>query len=297
MQHISVLLKESVDGLKPKDNGIYVDATLGSGGHVKELVNRAKNLTVIGIDADQDAIDRATERLKVLDFKFITSLNYNDKISQILDQNEIQKVDGILIDLGMSSDQIDVSGRGFTFLQDEPLLMTMSKNPSPGSLTAERIVNEFTEEQIATIIFGYGEERFSRRIANAIVKAREKEKIKTTKQLAEIVSKSVPTFYRRGKRHPATKTFQALRIAVNDELERLEKTLSDSFERLKSKGRLVVISFHSLEDRIVKRFMREKADQNIALRITKKPIVPNDEEIENNLRSRSAKLRILEKLK
>ena len=297
--HISVLLKESVDALNPKDGGIYVDGTLGSGGHVAELVSRAKDLTVIGIDADQEAIERATERLKEFSskFKLITVNSYNDRVAEILDENEIESIDGILIDLGMSSDQIDTSGRGFTFLKDEPLLMTMDKNPEPGVLTAERIVNEFTQEQIKTIIFGYGEESFSGRIARAIVEAREIEPIKTTKQLADIISEVVPGFYRNGKRHPATKTFQALRTAVNDELEKLENALSASFEKLKPGGRLVVISFHSLEDRIVKRFMRAKEDDGLALRVTKKPIIPTEEERKENPRARSSKLRILEKIK
>ncbi|MDA8611461.1 16S rRNA (cytosine(1402)-N(4))-methyltransferase RsmH, partial [Candidatus Pacebacteria bacterium] len=278
--HISVLLKESVEALNPKDGGIYVDGTLGSGGHVKELVSRAKDLTVVGIDADQEAIERAKEVLKDLSaskFKLITVNSYNDRIAEILEEQEIDSVDGVLIDLGMSSDQIDTSGRGFTFLKDEPLLMTMDKKPEPGALTAERIVNEFTEEQIATIIFGYGEESFSRRLARVIVEAREKEPIKTTKQLADIISEAVPAFYRNGKRHPATKTFQALRTAVNDELAKLEDALAGAFEKLKPGGRLAVISFHSLEDRIVKRFMRAKADEDLALRITKKPIIPTDE--------------------
>ena len=297
VNHISVLLKESVDALNPKDGGIYVDGTLGSGGHVSELVTRAKDLTVIGIDADEEAIGRATERLKEFHSKFrlITANTYNDRIAEVLDENEIESIDGVLIDLGMSSDQIDASGRGFSFLRDEPLLMTMDKNPEPGALTAERIVNEFTQEQIKTIIFGYGEESFSGRIARAIVEAREIEPIKTTKQLADIISEVVPGFYRNGKKHPATKTFQALRTAVNDELERLETALSSSFERLKPGGRLVVISFHSLEDRIVKRFMRTKSDEGIAVRMTKKPIIPTEKERKENPRARSSKLRILEK--
>lgn len=297
MNHISVLLHESVDGLNPKDGGIYVDGTLGSGGHVAELVSKAKNITVIGIDIDQGAIERATERLKEFSskFKLITANSFNDRIAEILDENGIDSVDGVLIDLGMSSDQIDTSGRGFSFLRDEPLLMTMDKNPEPGALTAERIVNEFTEQQIATIIFGYGEESFSKRLARVIVEAREKEPIKTTKQLADIISEAVPAFYRNGKRHPATKTFQALRTAVNDELERLEGALTGAFKKLKPGGRLVVISFHSLEDRIIKRFMRTKEDEGLATRITKKPITPTEEEKKTNPRARSSKLRILEK--
>jgi 16S rRNA (cytosine1402-N4)-methyltransferase len=194
----------------------------------------------------------------------------------------------------MSSDQLETSGRGFTFMKDEPLLMTMDRDRTSG-LTAEKIVNTFTIDQIKTIIAGYGEERYAYRIAKAIVAYREEQPITTTEVLKDIITEAVPVIYRKGKVHPATKTFQALRIAVNDEIERLETVLEKAFIRLKPDGRLVVISFNSIEDRIVKRFMRSKADAGLATRITKKPIVPRDEEIISNPRSRSAKLRILEK--
>lgn len=295
MRHITVLLHEAVAGLSPKSGGVYVDGTLGAGGHTEEICKLAPKSTIIGIDADIDAIERAKVRLAAMPCTLITSNNFNDKISQILDENEIDEVDGVLLDLGMSSDQLDRSGRGFSFLRDEPLQMTMESISATNTLTAEKIVNSFTEEQLATVIYGYGEEKYSRRIARAIVEARNETPIKTTGQLADIIKRSVPMMYRHGKTHPATKTFQALRIAVNDELERLEKTLEDSFKRLKTGGRLSIISFHSLEDRIVKRFMRAKASEGQGVLINKKPLIPTEEEIKSNPRSRSAKLRILEK--
>lgn len=295
MRHITVLLHEAIAGLSPKSGGIYVDGTLGAGGHTEEICKIAPHSTIIGIDADEEAIERASVRLAGMPCKLITSLNFNNKISEILDENNIDEVDGVVLDLGMSSDQLDRSGRGFSFQRDEPLKMTMQKDVSKNSLTAERIVNEFNEEQLATVIYGYGDEKYSRRIAKAIVEAREISPIKTTVQLAEIIKNAVPIRYRFGKTHPATKTFQALRISVNDEIERLEETLSKSFDRLKKGGRLSVISFHSLEDRVVKRFMKDKISQNLAIGITKKPIAPSVEEIKSNPRSRSAKLRIIEK--
>lgn len=295
MRHVTVLLNEAVAGLSPKSGGVYVDGTLGAGGHTEKICEMAPRSTIIGIDADVEAIERAKARLAGMPCTLITSNNFNDKISQILDENEIDEVDGVLLDLGMSSDQLDRSGRGFSFLRDEPLKMTMESVSATNALTAEKIVNSFTEEQLATVIYGYGEERYSRRIARAIVEARENSPITTTGQLADIIKKSVPVKYSHGKTHPATKTFQALRIAVNDELERLEKTLEDSFRKLKTGGRLSVISFHSLEDRIVKRFMKEKSKDGLGILINKKPITPSAEEIKINPRARSAKLRVIEK--
>ena len=295
MRHVTVLLNETVAGLLPKSGGVYVDGTLGAGGHTEEICRVAPKSPIIGIDADADAIERAKARLAGMPCTLITSTNFNDKISEILDENRIDEVDGVLLDLGMSSDQLDRSGRGFSFLRDEPLKMTMQSEISENDLDAYKIINHFNEEQLATIIYGYGEETYSRRIAKAIVEAREISEIKTTGQLADIIKKSVPFKYRNGKTHPATKTFQALRISVNDELERLEITLEQSFNRLKKGGRLSVISFHSLEDRIVKRFAKAKYDEGKANLITKKPMVPTTEEIKANPRSRSAKLRIIEK--
>lgn len=296
MRHVTVLLHEAVSALLPKSGGVYVDGTLGAGGHTEEICRVAPKSTIIGIDADADAIERAKVRLAGMPCTLLTSNNFNDKILEILDEFQIDEVDGVILDLGMSSDQLDRSGRGFSFLRDEPLRMTMQNKISENDLDAYKIVNTFNEEQLATIIFGYGEEKYSRRIARGIVEAREVEDIKTTGQLAAIIKQSVPFKYRIGKTHPATKTFQALRISVNDEIERLEVVLENAFRRLKIGGRLSVISFHSLEDRVVKRFAKSKAEENLAKIITKKPFIPTDEEIKENPRSRSAKLRIIEKI-
>ncbi|PIZ85308.1 16S rRNA (cytosine(1402)-N(4))-methyltransferase [Candidatus Nomurabacteria bacterium CG_4_10_14_0_2_um_filter_33_9] len=218
------------------------------------------------------------------------------------------RFDAIIFDLGLSSDQLENSGRGFSFMKDEPLLMTMKENPSLDDLTAIDIVNSWGEESLVDIIYGYGEERFSRRIAKGIIEARKKNNIKTTFDLVKIIGDSVPSAYKRQRIHFATRTFQALRIAVNDELGALKVGLEKGFEILKKParphdslgagggGRMSVISFHSLEDRIVKRFFRDKKEKSEAILINKKPIIPKEEEIKNNGRSRSAKLRVLEKI-
>jgi 16S rRNA (cytosine1402-N4)-methyltransferase len=219
----------------------------------------------------------------------------------VLEKHNIKKVDKVLFDLGYSSFEIDSDDRGFSFLHEGPLKMTYSQNPSETQLTAHDVVNSFQEENLADIIYGFGEEQFSHRIARGIVEAREIATIETTTQLAQIISDSVPKFYRhqnaggKSRIHPATKTFQAIRIAVNSELERLKIALKKSFELLDSEGRIAVISFHSLEDRIVKRFFKEKAKEGVASLINKKPIVPTQEELKENPRARSAKLRIIEK--
>lgn len=297
MRHVTVLLNETVAGVLPKSGGVYVDGTLGAGGHTEQICKLAPNSTIIGIDADADAIERAKVRLAGMPCTLLTSNNFNDKISEILDEFQIDEVDGVILDLGMSSDQLDRSGRGFSFLRDEPLKMTMKNQITDHELDAYKIVNTFNAEQLATVIYGYGDEKYSRRIARAIIEARQDAPIETSGKLAEIVKRSVPFHYRNGKTHPATKTFQALRIAVNDEIERLESTLQQAYAKLKIGGRLSVISFHSLEDRIVKRFARDKAQEGLVKIITKKPMIPTEEEIRSNPRSRSAKLRIIEKIK
>jgi 16S rRNA (cytosine1402-N4)-methyltransferase len=294
MKHVTVLLHETVDALLPTPRGVYVDGTLGSGGHAAYLASRAPGSTIIGFDADPDAIARATARLAGCGARLITHNGYNDSLTAVLASHRIEAVDGVLLDLGMSSDQLETSHRGFSFMGDEPLLMTMHAGNEEG-LTAQQIVNTFTEEQLATVIYGYGEEQFSRRIAHAIVAARAAGPITQTAQLRDIIVSAVPAWYRRRKTHPATKTFQALRIAVNDEIERLEHTLAQAFQALKPGGRLSVISFHSLEDRIVKHFMKGKAAAGSGLLITKKPLVPTAAEVKDNPRARSAKLRIIQK--
>lgn len=295
--HTSVLLHESIDGLDIHPGNIYLDGTLGSAGHAEYALEKAGgNLTVIGLDKDSDALARSRERLGESDRIILKEASYGD-LEAVLNDLKIEKVDRIMLDLGLSSDQFETSGRGFTFKNDEQLLMTFKKNPQVGDLTAHQIVNVWEEENLADIIYGYGEEKYSRRIARAIVGYRAKKSIETTGELVEIIKQSVPAFYRRGRLHPATRTFQALRIAVNDELNTLKKGLTKGFERLGKGGRIAVISFHSLEDRIVKNFNKEKADGGEAVIITKKPITPTEEEISMNPRSRSAKLRILEKIK
>ncbi len=296
MIHKTVLLHESIDGLNIHKGDMYLDGTLGSAGHAEYALKVTDNdLTVIGLDRDTEALERSKKRLGDSANIILKESNYSD-LDRVLDDLNIEKVNRIMLDLGLSSDQFETSGRGFTFKNDEPLLMTFKKEPKEGDLTAHQIVNTWQEENIADIIYGYGEEKYSRRIARAIVNYRAKKSIETTGELVEIISQSVPIFYKRGRLHPATRTFQALRITVNDELNALKKGLANGFERLEKDGRIAVISFHSLEDRIVKNFNKEKAEKGEAKIITKRPITPTEEEIMENPRSRSAKLRILEKI-
>lgn len=275
----------------------YLDCTLGGGGHavgIADTVSKyGKSLTgIIALDQDQIAIERAKNILKDKTDQLIIECENFRNLDKVLMKNSIESVDFILLDLGISSDELDNSGKGFTFQKDEPLLMTMG-DPIKYPFTAKDIVNGWDEEVIANIIFGYAEERFARRIARAISGYRQKKIIETSAELAEIIKNAVPVFYRRGKIHPATKTFQALRIAVNDELGALREGLKKGFDVLKEGGRMAVISFHSLEDRIVKDFYKGKEKEaNI---ITKRPIVATDQEVIENPRSRSAKLRVIEK--
>lgn len=309
MIHKTVLLQESIDGLDIHKNDVYLDGTLGSAGHaLYALEKTGGDITVIGLDKDTEALERSEQRLlsyrsmangRVNVPKIILRESSYGDMDKILDEvaNEIGggNVDRIMLDLGLSSDQFETSKRGFTFKNDEPLIMSFKKNVSDGDLTAGLIVNTWEEGNIADVIYGYGEEKYARRIARAIVNYRAKKTIETTAELTEIISHAVPTFYKRGRIHPSTKTFQALRIAVNDELNTLKRGLQVGFNRLNIGGRMAVISFHSLEDRIVKNFNKEKSDSGEAKIITKKPIVPSEKEISENPRSRSAKLRILEK--
>ena len=294
MTHTTVLLHEAVDGLNLKPDSVFVDATLNSGGHSELVLSKLDgNVRVIGIDIDADAIARAQVRI---DSKNATFFQENFRnLDKVLAEAGVEKVDGIIFDLGLSSNQIEESGRGFSFKSDEPLLMTMKKDLKSMDVTASEIVNSWAEESLADIIYGYGEDRFSRRIAKAIVAAREIRPIETAGQLAEIVASAVPKFGFK-KINPATKTFQAIRIAVNDELGAIKEALPKAFEKLNPGGRISIISFHSLEDRIVKRFFKEKSEAGEGKLITKKPITPSPQEIAENPRSRSAKLRIIEKI-
>ena len=305
-KHKPVMLKECIQGLQIKLNGIYVDGTLGGAGHSKEIAKKLNNTgRILGIDRDEEALKAAKENLE--EFNNITYIKGNhDDIKEILEQLNIEKVDGILLDLGVSSYQLDQKNRGFSYLGENRLDMRMDETQE---LTAEKIVNEYTEEQLSNIIYEYGEEKFAKRIAKNICEIRREKRIETTKQLVEIIEKSIPKSKQKNG-HPAKKTFQAIRIEVNNEIKPLYDTILNCIECLKPKGRLCVITFHSLEDRAVKNAMIEakgkctcppdlpycvcgaKSEGKI---ITKKPVTPTKEEQEENTRSKSAKLRIFEK--
>lgn len=295
MSHIPVLSKEVIEFLDIKEGDVYLDATLGEGGHAEEIFERFGNrVEISGIDTDSDAVEVVKTRLAKSGINLrVTTLNFRD-IDRAPEVLGIKKPDKILFDLGWSKWQFEESGRGFSFQKDEPLLMTLTKDVE--GVTAETILNSWDEDNIKTIIEAYGEERFAARIAKAIVEERKKARIKTTFQLVEIIKKATPTPYHFKRIHPATRTFQALRIAVNDELQALKEGLQKSFEILNNNGRIVVISFHSLEDRIVKNFFKLlKTEKRVEI-LTKRPLTANDEEIERNPRSRSAKLRAIKKL-
>ncbi len=282
-----------MDILRPESGNIYVDATIGYGGHaVRILELSAPDGVVVGIDKDEEAIEWVLRKIKPQwGERLIVKHGDFSNMGQMLHEEGITEVDGILMDLGMSSKQIEDAERGFSFKDDGPLDMRMDRR---SALTAAEIVNRWSEEDIADVLRTYGEERFARQIARNISDYRKKKEITTTKQLAEIVKKSIPHRFW-GKIHPATRTFLALRIVVNDEMKNLEGGLEEGINLLKSEKRLCVISFHSLEDRIVKQTFKKSLDEGIAKAISKKPILPGKEEIMKNRRARSAKLRWLEK--
>lgn len=297
MTHIPVLKDESINGLDIKNGDIVIDGTLGAAGHTKEIIDRFKNkVKIIAFDLDKEAIERSDLILKK-EKKDIIFINRGfQDIDKVLQELDIEYVDRIILDLGISSFQLEDSQRGFSFLKDEPLLMTMKERPNDTDLTAYDIVNTWEEESLADIIYGFGEEKYSRKIAKKIVEAREEKEIKTTFDLVEIIEKAVGQNYKRLKIHPATRTFQALRIATNSELINLEQVIEKSVKVLKNGGRIAIITFHSLEDRIVKRAFVKFKEEGLVRIITKKPIIPSDEELKINPRSRSAKLRIIEKI-
>ncbi len=297
MKHNPVLLNESIDGLNIESGDVIVDGTLGAGGHTLEIIRRFGNkVKIICFDLDSDAIARAKNLIDKTDGDVIyKNIGFQD-IDKALDELSIEKVDGILLDLGISSFQLEEGDRGFTFLKDEPLLMTMKKSLDDNDITAYDIVNTWEEGTIADIIYGFGEERHSRKIAKAIVEARLEKEIKTTFELVGIIDQAIGKFYKGKKINPATKTFQALRIATNSELSNLEQVIQKGFNRLRVGGRMSIISFHSLEDRIVKQAYVQLKESGQAKIITKKPIGPSEEEVKLNPRSRSSKLRLLEKL-
>ena len=296
MKHITVLQKEAVAALELSPNSIVVDATFGAGGHAKLICEELSNEGVyIGIDADKTAFEGNTlEGKQVAPTIHLVNDNFAN-LSNVLGSLHIKKVDAVLADLGWRTDQFTDGGKGFSFNGDEPLLMTYG-NPESYPFTAYDIVNSWEEENIADILYGYAEERHSRRIARAIVEARKSDEIKTASHLAAIIESAVPGFYRNGKIHPATKTFQAMRIAVNDELGTLERFIASALSHLATDGILAIITFHSLEDRIVKLRFREFAKTGEYFIITKKPIVATRAELLANPRARSAKLRVIQKI-
>ena len=294
MTHIPVLKDESINGLAIKKGDIIVDGTLGGGGHTYEMIKRwGKDIKIIGLDLDIEAKSRTESLIENIpsDFIFINS-GFQD-IDKVLSDLNIKEVDGILLDLGISSFQLETAGRGFSFLKDEPLLMTMKKNPTEEDLTAKEIVNTWGEESIADIIYGFGEEKYYRKIAKKIVEERIEKEIKTTFDLVKIIQDAVGGYYKGLRIHPATRTFQALRIATNSELSNLENGIEKGFNCLKKGGRMSIISFHSLEDRIVKRAFVKLKEEGKGDVLTKKPIIPSEQEIKENPRARSSKLRLL----
>ena len=306
--HVSVLLEECIDNLNIKPDGIYVDGTLGGAGHSSQIAARLTTGRLIGIDRDNVALAAAGERLKPFGQRVTLVHNNFCEIRQVLQELEIDGVDGILLDLGVSSPQLDDAGRGFSYMADAPLDMRMNNEDS---LTAYTVVNTWSYEELRRILFDYGEERYAPKIAAAICNRRESKPIETTMELVDVIRSAMPAAALREKQHPAKRSFQAIRIAVNDELGAVEKVMRDAVDCLNPGGRLAIITFHSLEDRIVKNGMADAAKgctcppnfpvcvcgkQPRVKLISRKPIVSGDEELERNPRARSAKLRVCEKL-
>ena len=306
--HISVLLQECLDGLAIRPDGIYIDGTLGGAGHSSQIAKRLTTGRLIGIDRDPIALKAAGERLEP--YKDNVTLVHSNfcEMAQVVKELGLAGVDGILLDLGVSSPQLDEVTRGFSYMADAPLDMRMNNEDA---LTAHIVVNTWSQEELKRILYDYGEERYAPRIAAAICRRREEKPIETTLELVDVIRSAMPAQALREKQHPAKRSFQAIRIAVNDELGSVEKAMQDAIPLLNPGGRLAVITFHSLEDRIVKNAMAEAAKgctcppsfpvcvcgkkPQVKL-ISRKPIVASDEELEVNPRSRSAKLRVCEKL-
>ncbi len=306
--HVSVLLQECLDGLNIRPDGIYVDGTLGGAGHSSQIAARLTTGRLIGIDRDNVAHQAAAQRLKPYADR-VTQVHANfSEIPQVLESLGIAGVDGILLDLGVSSPQLDDGQRGFSYMQDAPLDMRMN---AEDALTAHEVINTWSYETLRRILYEYGEERYAPQIAGAICRSRELAPIETTLQLVDVIRSAMPAAALREKQHPAKRSFQAIRIAVNDELGAVEKIMKEAYDCLNPGGRLAVITFHSLEDRIVKNAMTQASKgctcppnfpvcvcgkkPKVKL-ITRKPVVAGDEELELNPRSRSAKLRVCEKL-
>lgn len=306
--HVSVLLNETIEGLNIKPDGIYADGTLGGAGHSFQIASKLNGLgRLIGFDQDEDAIKASTERLK--EFKNVTIVRSNYRnMKEELNNRGIEKVDGILLDLGVSSYQLDTVSRGFSYKEEAPLDMRMDNR---NEVTARDIVNNYSQGDLFRIIRDYGEDKFAANIAKHIVMNREAKPIETTTELAEIVKAAIPMKFRKQGGHPAKQTFQAIRIELNSELSVLKESLMDMIDLLNPNGRICIITFHSLEDRIVKNIFKEAEDPCTCPKnfptcvcgkkskgkvITRKPILPSEEEFKLNLRSKSAKLRIFEKI-
>ncbi|QUH31410.1 16S rRNA (cytosine(1402)-N(4))-methyltransferase RsmH [Vallitalea guaymasensis] len=308
-QHKSVLLEECIEGLNIKPNGIYIDGTLGGAGHSYEICKKLnKDGLLIGIDQDENAIDASTKKLA--EYKGIVKIhraNFSE-FESVLNEEEIPKVDGILLDLGVSSHQLDTAERGFSYMKEAPLDMRMDTRQTT---TAADIVNNYDEEELYKVIRTYGEEKWASRIVKNIATARQEKPIETTLELVDIIRKSIPNKAMQKGGHPAKRTFQAIRIELNEELNVLKDTLNDMIDRLNDGGRLCIITFHSLEDRIVKRAFKDNFDpctcppdfpicvcnkKSKGKIITRKPIIATEEELSSNSRSKSAKLRIFEKV-
>ncbi len=307
-KHKSVLLNECIEGLNIKKEGIYVDGTLGGGGHSYEILRKlSPNGRLIGIDRDKDALNAASKKLN--EFNNFTTVHDNHaNILEILKNLGIQGVDGILLDLGVSSYQLDEASRGFSYMNDAPLDMRMNREDK---ISAYEVVNNYSEEKLSRIFFDYGEERYSKSIAKKICKVREENKISTTLELVEVIKSAMPSSALNEKQHPAKRVFQAIRIEVNEELTKLKQAVEDSIKALNNGGRLAIITFHSLEDKIVKHtyeYMQGRCtcpkDFPVCVCnyisygriVNKKPIISNEEELKENPRARSAKLRIFERI-
>ena len=307
MKHYSVMLKEAIEGLNIKENGIYVDATLGYGGHSSEILKKLTIGQLYSFDQDEEAIEYSKKRLLEIGDNFTIIYSNFVNMKEKLYEQGITKVDGILFDLGLSSPQIDNKERGFTFMEDAPLDMRMDKS---NSIDAKHIVNNYTIEELANIFYIYGEEKMSKVIAKKIVSERLKKEIKTTKELVKIIESAVGAKYF-NKNHPERQIFQAIRIEVNSELTVLKDVLPDAIDLLDKEGRISVITFHSLEDRIVKQIFKKESEVDDLVKglpvipeeyqpriklINKKPLLPSEEELKENSRSKSAKLRIVERI-
>lgn len=307
-KHKSVLLNECIEGLNIKKEGMYVDGTLGGGGHSYEILRKlSPNGRLIGIDRDKDALNAASKKLN--EFNNFTTVHDNHaNILEILKNLGIQGVDGILLDLGVSSYQLDEASRGFSYMNDAPLDMRMNREDK---ISAYEVVNNYSEEKLSRIFFDYGEERYSKSIAKKICKVREENKISTTLELVEVIKSAMPSSALNEKQHPAKRVFQAIRIEVNEELTKLKQAVEDSIKALNNGGRLAIITFHSLEDKIVKHTYEDMQGRCTCPKdfpvcvcnyisygriVNKKPIISNEEELKENPRARSAKLRIFERI-